>query len=174
MRLGGFARPILFFILAKTHRGGQDAEPQRNCGPLLSANGATPSRSAAADRDRLLTRGSGGFILAKTHLGGQDAEAQRNSGPLGLTFRRGGLCAFPTLQPVPQDCGSLPRRIIGPPRRIFLFFTLAKAQSRKEIVVHFYPRRRTGGNLIKKQMEASEKKEALFYIPSLGILNLSF
>ena len=33
---------------------------------------------------------------------------------------------------------------------------------------------RTGGNLMKKQMEASVKKEVLFYIPSLGILNLGF
>jgi hypothetical protein len=33
VRRGGF----FFFTLAKTHRGGQDAEPQRNCGPLLSA-----------------------------------------------------------------------------------------------------------------------------------------
>ena len=31
--LGGFARHILFFfLLAKTHRGGQDAKPQRNSG----------------------------------------------------------------------------------------------------------------------------------------------
>ena len=146
-------------------RGGfysrQGAEPQRNCGPLLSANGATPSRSAAADRDRLLTRGSGGFILAKTHLGGQDAEAQRNSGPLGLTFRRGGLCAFPTLQPVPQNYVGLPRRITGrlhrPPRWILFSFLL---------IAEPCPPRRTGGNLIKKQMEASVKKEALFYNPS--------
>jgi hypothetical protein len=79
------------------------------------------------------------------------------------------LCTFPTLLPVPQDCGSLPRRITGrlhrPPRWIlFSFFLIAEP----------FPPWRTGGNLIKKQMEASVKKEALFYIPSLGILNLSF
>ena len=45
--LGGFAalQPgpqncgalYFFFLLAKAHRGGQDAEAQRNCGPLLSS-----------------------------------------------------------------------------------------------------------------------------------------
>jgi hypothetical protein len=30
-------RALFFFLLAKTHRGGQDAEPQRNCGPPLSS-----------------------------------------------------------------------------------------------------------------------------------------
>ena len=50
------------------------------------------------------------FLRAKTHRSGQDAETQRNYGALGLTFRRGGkaslLCAFPTLQPAPQNYGA--------------------------------------------------------------------
>jgi len=50
--------------------------------------------------------------------------------PLGLTFRHGGqaslLCGLAAFQPAPQNCGEL----------FFFFFLLAKAQSRKEIVVH--------------------------------------
>ena len=60
------------------------------------------------------------FLRAKAHRGGQDAKPQRNNGALGLTFRLGGqaslLCAFPTLQPAPQNCGEL----------FFFFYILAK------------------------------------------------
>jgi hypothetical protein len=43
------------------------------------------------------------------------------------------LCAFPALRAYTVRRGG------------FFFFTLAKTQSRKEIVVRFYPPRRTSG-----------------------------
>ena len=76
------------------------------------------------------------------------AKTQRNSGPLGLTS--GGLGGLATLRAIFFSCKaaepqrnssqffapsllcSLPRRIAGPPRRIFF---RAEAQRRKKIVV---------------------------------------
>jgi hypothetical protein len=62
--------------------------------------------------------------------------AQRNCGTLGLTFHRGGLA----LQPAPQNYGAPTPSAVAD----FLFFILAKTQSRKEIVVHSYLPRGTG------------------------------
>ena len=94
---------FLFFLRAKTHRGGQDAETQRNYGAL----GLTFRRGGQASFFAPSLLCELFFFLLYSR---KDAETQRNYGALGLTFRRGGqaslLCAFPTLQPAPQNCGA--------------------------------------------------------------------
>jgi hypothetical protein len=61
--VGSPRRIFLFFTLAKAHLGGQGAEPQRNCGPLLSA--VVDRRKPYKKADGSISKKGSAFLYSK-------------------------------------------------------------------------------------------------------------